>query len=183
MMRSSVLLPAPFGPVSAIRSGPRMTSSPSGPVSAIASASPRELTSTGELTSIGGVRHGIHGRSSPRTRSTVRPAGTAVPGSEIAMASSSRTASSASASRAWASAIRASWMSRDRPAVSWAERWRAPAAACGSEPDAESCLPCRSRRACLVWPRTRSRCSRRTSAAAAPTARLAAACSASSMPW
>ena len=168
MSRSSVLLPAPFGPVSAIRSGPRTMSS------AIASAS---------ASSAGGVRHGIHGRSSPRTRSTVRPTGTAVPGSEIAMASSSRTASSASASRVWASAIRASAVSRDRPALSWAERWRAPAAACGSEPDAESCLPCRSRRACLVWPRTRSRCSRRTSAAAALTARRAAACSASSMAW
>ena len=48
MSRRSVLFPAPFGPVSAIRSGPRMTSSP---IAASSASSP---------SSVGGVRHGIH---------------------------------------------------------------------------------------------------------------------------
>ena len=83
MMRSSVDLPAPFGPVSAMRSGPRMSRSM--PLSPNSSRPPRLISKTGA--------RGQH----------VRPAGTSVSGRSSTMTSSSRTARSASSSRDLAS--------------------------------------------------------------------------------
>ncbi len=151
-------MPDPFGPVSAIRSGPRAMSSASGSAASAFSPCPspcpspfssRSRSPSSRTASAG--RHGSHEPSRPRTVSTVRPAGTAVPGSEILMASSSRTASSASASRVRASATRSAWTSRDRPALSSAARLRALATIVGMLPEAASFRPCRSRPACLVW--------------------------------
>src|SRR5262249_32900241 len=76
--------------------------------------------------------HGAHGAPSPRTVSTVRPAGTAVPGSEILIDESSRSASSASASRSFASAMRASATSPLSPRARRRGAWGAAGAARGT---------------------------------------------------
>ena len=159
-------MPAPFGPVRAIRSGPRTMSSASVDTEGASSVEGAAgVPGAGDVGDAGCQRV----PSRPVTVSTVRPAGTAVPGRSTRISASSRTACSASSSRPRAASSRSECSPRDRPAVSCAARLRAYATILGRPPEAATLRPIRSRLACLTCASTRSRCSRLTSAAAAVT--------------
>ena len=143
-MRSRVVFPTPLSPTSAIRSGPRRCSVTCGPCSSTTSSS----------------------------RATRRRGGTPDSGSSSRISASSPTASRAPASRSRASSRRASCRSRCLPAVTSARRFRPPTRILGMPPPAALVRPARALRASLVSVSTRSRSSRRSSPAAAWTARV-----------